>query len=165
MPSKKPLPAILRVRRPKDTVDYAAPTWAALLARYDLTDLYARLRATPDEGPHGGWVAVAFWSALAQALMKDRIPAYGAPQRRGRKKRFEGRMVRFYQAQYAAAVRKLAADRGTSLRQVFKGLAGKTRYAAADRKLLPSPYRRLRKPRAFEDAFYEIPRAIREGKR
>ena len=68
---------------------------------------------------------------------------------------------RFYQAQYVDAVRKIAADRGKSREAVFEWLAGKTRQATADRKRLPSPYRRLRKKAAFRDAFYDIPDRVR----
>jgi hypothetical protein len=160
---KNPLPPILRRRRERreDTVENAAAIWAALLTRYGLTDLYKEVRETPDEWPHGGRLAAIFWSGLAQALMADRIPAYGDLPKRGRKKRFDVVLTGYYQAQYAAAVRKIAADRGKSLAGVFKWLARKTPQATADRKRLPSLYRRLTRPRAFEDAFYAIPDEIR----
>jgi hypothetical protein len=160
---RKPLPAILRRRRGRreDTVENAAAIWAALLARYNLTDLHAQLRSTPGEWPHGVGVSLAavFWSALADALMADLVPAYGGlSKQRGRKKRFEYVLTGYYQAQYAAAVRKIAADREKSLAGVFEWLADKkTPQATADRKRLPSPYRGLRTKAAFKDAFYDIP--------
>jgi hypothetical protein len=130
---KNPLPSILG-RRGKDTVENAAAAWDALLSRYDLTDLHGQLRSTPNEWPHGGRLAAFFWSSLASQLMSEFVPAFKGPPNAGRPSRFyqedhisdilaaggratlltvsEETRTRFYQAQYADAVRKIAADRG-----------------------------------------------------